>query len=597
MDMTTRELRKAYLDFFSARGHAVIPSSSLIPENDPTVLFTTAGMQPLVPYLLGALHPAGRRLVNVQKCIRTSDIDEVGDATHLTFFEMLGNWSLQDYFKKESIAWSFEFLTHILQIPLEKLAFSVFAGEGEIPRDEESAALWMSLGVSPERIAYLGKEDNWWGPAGQTGPCGPDTEIFFWTGTKPAPKVFEAKDARWVEIWNNVFMQYEKDAQGIFHLLADPSVDTGMGMERTVAVLNGMANVYEIEDFQHLFRILETRGKATNLQEEERWRALRIVSDHVRAAVMIMGDGVIPSNKDQGYILRRLIRRAVRYGRLLGITNIFLADLAQTVVEDFSDRYPVLKEKSVFIGEILTAEEEKFSKTLEKGLKEFERLCAQKKIIGGQEAFLLYATFGFPLELTQEMATAKGQKIDEKTFHAEFQKHQELSRSGAEQKFSGGLADHSEETTKLHTTTHLLQSALRHVLGPQVFQRGSNITQERLRFDFSFERKMTSEEITQTEQFVNHAIEHSLPIVMETMTVEQAKERGALGVFEEKYAKLGSQVKVYSIGNQQDGFVSVEVCGGPHVENTSVLGHFTILKEEAVSAGVRRIKAVLEKSP
>lgn len=593
--MTTRELRKAYLQFFSEKNHVVIPSASLIPENDPTALFITAGMQPLVPYLLGEIHPAGRRLVNVQKCIRTRDIEEVGDHTHLTFFEMLGNWSLQDYFKKESIAWSFEFLTKVLQLPLGKLAFTVFAGEGGVPKDEESAALWISLGVSPKRIAYLGQEDNWWGPAGQTGPCGPDTEVFFWTGSDPAPETFDPQEKLWVEIWNNVFMQYRKDEVGDLHLLSKPNVDTGMGLERTVVALNGLRSVYEIDSFQRLIHVEEAMSGKVYRQSEELTRAMRIIADHTRAATMIISDGIIPSNKDQGYVLRRLIRRAVRYGKSLGITKPFLATLASVAIKDLQEFYPELEKNAEQIFSVLTGEEEKFLKTLEKGLKEFEKMFEGDCQIRGESAFVLYSTFGFPLELTEELMRERGQTVDHQKFTEEFKKHQDLSRAGAEQKFSGGLADHSEKTTKLHTATHLLQAALRQVLGPHVFQRGSNITEERLRFDFSHGEKLSFEQLQTVEQFVNEQIEKALPVRCENMPTALAKEKGATGIFEKTYEKLGSQVKVYFIGDEQRGYVSKEVCGGPHVENTADLGRFTIIKEESVAAGVRRIKATLKK--
>ncbi|HBR80759.1 MAG: Alanine-tRNA ligase [Candidatus Uhrbacteria bacterium GW2011_GWE2_45_35] len=595
--MTPNELRQSYLDFFSQKEHTVIPSASLVPENDPTVLFITAGMQPLVPFLLGEAHPSGHRLVDVQKCIRTGDVDEVGDNTHLTFFEMLGNWSLQDYFKNDSITWSFEFLTKVLNLPLEKLAFTVFVGEVGIPRDEESAKLWMSLGVPENRVAYLGREDNWWGPAGQTGPCGPDTEIFYWTGSKAAPEVYDPSDKRWVEIWNNVFMQYNKIEAGKYELLPKPNVDTGMGLERTIVAINGLESVYEIDYFQNLIKEIERLSGKSYQESEETVRAMRIIADHTRAATVIINDGIMPSNKDRGYILRRLIRRAVRYGRGLGIKDGFLSELAKIVVNDLGEVYSDLVKNQPCIFEALTAEENKFSKTLEKGLKEFEKMFSQDQKIDGAEAFILYSTYGFPLELTEEMARDKGQAIDRKAFEIEFKKHQDLSRAGAEQKFAGGLADSSEATTKLHTATHLLQAALRQVLGPHIFQRGSNITAERLRFDFSHPEKVTAEQLRQVEDIVNNAIEKKLPVCFEMLDLAEAKARGAIGVFEDKYEKLGGQLKVYTIGGQAgEDPHSREVCGGPHVENIGNLGRFKIIKEEAVSAGVRRIKAVLEPS-
>jgi len=600
--MTPNQLRKAYLDFFSQKGHAVIPSASLVPENDPTVLFTTAGMHPLVPYLLSEPHPAGKRLTSAQKCIRTGDIDEVGDKTHHTFFEMLGNWSLGDYFKKEAIEWSFEFLTKALCLPLDKLAFTVFDGEEGIPRDDESAEIWKSLGVSEKRVAFLGREDNWWGPAGQTGPCGPDTEMFFWVGAESAPEVFDPKDKRWVEIWNDVFMQYNKNKEGKYELLTKPNVDTGMGLERTLAVLNGLDDNYRTELFWPIIKKIEglsgkkygEKSDSEYINEDKQcWvdvrRQFRIVADHARAATMMINDGVLPSNKDRGYILRRLIRRAVSYGQALGIEKNFLAEVATVVVADLGQVYPELIKNAPCIYEALAIEEEKFSKTLVKGLREFEKMFKSDSKIDGGEAFILYSTYGFPLELTEELAKERGQQINREQFAAEFKKHQDLSRSGAEQKFAGGLADHSEETTKLHTATHLLQAALRQALGPQVFQRGSNITVERLRFDFSYPEKLTNEQLAEVETIVNRAIQEKLPVVCETLDLVEAKAAGALGVFENKYEKLGGKVKVYSIGS-----VSSEVCGGPHVENTSDLGHFKIIKEEAVAAGIRRIKAILE---
>jgi len=592
--MTPNDLRQAYLNFFKEKGHAIIPSASLIPENDPTVLFTTAGMHPLVPYLLGEPHPAGRRLADVQKCIRTGDIDDVGDNTHLTFFEMLGNWSLQDYFKKESIAWSFEFLTQVLKLPLQNLAFTVFKGEEGIPCDNESADLWKSFGVSEKRIAFLGREDNWWGPAGQTGPCGPDTEIFYWTGTEAAPEVYDSKNKKWVEIWNNVFMQYKKDEAGKYELLSKPSVDTGMGLERTVVAINGLKSVYEINYFQNLFLVIKDLSGKKYSDSKENSRAMRIIADHVRAATMMINDGIVPSNKDRGYILRRLIRRAVRYGRQLEIKKNFLSEIARVVINDLGETYSDLIKNQDCIFEVIATEEEKFSKTLEKGLREFEKMFKDDLKIDGEEAFVLYSTYGFPLELTEEIAKERGQQIDREVFAAEFKKHQDLSRSGAEQKFTGGLADHSVETTKLHTATHLLQAALRQVLGSHIFQRGSNITVERLRFDFSHPEKVTSEQLEKVEQIVNQAVEQNLLVNCQVVDLVEAKAMGAIGVFEDKYEKLGGKVKIYTIGGQVDkNPVSREVCGGPHVENTADLGRFKILKEEAVSAGVRRIKAVL----
>jgi len=581
---TAEKLKKKYLEFFQAKGHAIIPSASLIPENDPTVLFTSAGMHPLVPYLLGEKHPVGSRLCNVQKCLRLGDIDEVGDSRHLTFFEMLGNWSLGEYWKKEAIEMSFEFLAKVLEIPLEKLAISCFAGEPEnnIPQDGESAEIWKLLGLPAERIAFLGRQDNWWGPAGQTGPCGPDTEMYYWTGPGPAPKVFDVKDRNWLEIWNDVFMQYNKTADGKYEELKQKNVDTGLGVERTAAALNGFDNVYEIESFQAIIKkIEELSGK----RYQEHQKEFRIIADHLRAATFILGDqkGIIPANLDQGYVLRRLIRRAVRHGRLIGIKEIFTFKIAEVVIKNYSADYQELKKNRDFIVEQLIREEEKFLQTLEKGMKEFNKLAT--KDISGYDAFILFSSYGFPLEMTKELAEEKGIKIDEAGFDKEFKKHQDLSRAGAEQKFKGGLADNSETSARMHTAAHLLLAALRQVLGDQVFQKGSNITPERIRFDFSYGEKMTPEQIKRVENLVNEQIQKEIPVICEEMPLEEAKKRGAMGVFEHKY---GDKVKVYTIG----GFSS-EICGGPHTKNTADLSHFKILKEESSSAGVRRIKAVI----
>jgi len=578
--ITSRELKNKYLAFFKARGHAVIPSASLVPENDPTVLFTTAGMHPLVPYLLGEKHPGGRRLCDVQKCVRTGDIDEVGDNVHLTFFEMLGNWSLGDYWKQEMIGWSFEFLTQELNIPLTKLAVTCFAGEAEtgIAKDDDSAQIWMSLGVPPARVAFLGRADNWWGPAGQTGPCGPDTEMFFWTGQEAAPAVFDPKDKRWVEIWNDVFMQYHKNADGRFEELKQKNIDTGMGVERTVAVLNGFDNVFAIPVFAPVV------AKIKSLAQSDDQKAIRIIADHLRAATFMLAEMLEPSNVERGYVLRRLIRRSVRYGRGLSITGIFCHQIAEVVIKEMSGDYPELKSKRDFIISQLIKEEEKFSDTLEKGLKEFTKLAMAD--ISGHEAFILFSTYGFPLEMTKELAAEKGIRVDEAGFEAEFKKHQELSRAGAEQKFKGGLADNSEITARLHTATHLMLAALRKVLGDHVLQKGANITAERIRFDFSHPEKMTAEQIKQVEDLVNEQIAKKTEVICHEVDLEEAKRQNAMGVFEHKY---GEKVKVYTIGD-----FSNEICGGPHAKNTGELGHFKIMKEESSSSGVRRIKAVLE---
>ena len=594
--MTANELRKLFLEFFVTKGHTIISSASVIPENDPTVLFTTAGMHPLVPYLMGEKHPAGQRLVNVQKCIRTGDIDDVGDASHLTFFEMLGNWSLGDYFKKEMIPWSWEFLTSPkwLGIDADRLAFSVFEGDEHAPRDTESYDLWRSCGVPAERIFYLPKENNWWGPAGLTGPCGPDTEMFIIGEGEPCgPDCSPACSCgHYLEIWNDVFMQYNKQADGTYVPLAHKNVDTGMGLERTIGVLTGKKTVYETDLFSGIIaRIEQLSGKQYQGAEEDILRAFRIVADHMRTSTFILGDarGVSPSNVDQGYVLRRLIRRAVRFGRQLGLEDGFTAEIALTIIEQYREVYPELEQNRSFVLEQLLLEEKRFQRTLNQGLREFEkaigRMEPNQKTIDGRDAFKLYDTYGFPVEITMELARERGLKVDEADFQERFRQHQLNSQAGAEQRFKGGLADHDEETTKLHTATHLLHAALRKVLGEDVHQKGSNITAERLRFDFTFGRKMTPEEIAQVQQLVNEAIQQKLPVTMEEMTVDEAKAQGAIGLFESKY---GDRVRVYTA----EGF-SKEICGGPHVENTGELGSFKIQKEESSSAGVRRIKAVV----
>lgn len=625
--LTAKELRKLFLEFFKEKKHAIISSASLIPEHDPTVLFTTAGMHPLVPYLMGQPHPSGKRLANCQKCIRTDDIDEVGDPSHLTFFEMLGNWSLGDYWKKEAIEWSYEFLTDKkwLGIDKNKIYISVFKGDEDapksqkhrnsrgisssqnsenfveskisddhqnsvrVPRDEESAKVWQSLGIPKERIFFFPKKDNWWGPAGKTGPCGPDTEMFVDTGKEPCSK--ECKPGcscgKYFEVWNDVFMQYNKTGEGKYEKLKQQNVDTGMGLERTAAILQGKKTVYDIETFKPIVdRIKKLAG--INEANEKQELSIRIITDHIRAATFILGDdlGIVPSNLDQGYILRRFIRRAIRHGKLLGIEKEFLIELAKMIIELHKEDYKELEKNKDFILNELRKEDEKFRATLEKGLRKFEAM-AQDKLISGKEAFLLFQSFGFPIEMTEELAKEKNIKVDVKVFEEEFKKHQELSRVGAEKKFKGGLGDHSAETTKLHTATHLLNQALREVLVKrEIFQKGSNITPERLRFDFNFDRKLTPEEIKRTEDWINERIKEELPIKKEEMTVEEAKKKGAQGVFENKY---GEKVFVYSVGSK-----SIEICGGPHVQNTKELGHFKIIKEESIAAGVRRIKAVLE---
>lgn len=587
------ELRSMFLKFFKGHGHAVISSASVIPENDPTVLFTTAGMHPLVPYLMGAKHPAGNRLTDVQKCVRTGDIDDVGDFSHLTFFEMLGNWSLGDYFKEQMIPWSWEFLTspEYLGLPKDRLAFSVFAGDADCPRDEESAELWRRCGVADDHIFFLPKENNWWGPAGITGPCGPDTEMFIITDKEPCgPNCSPACSCgRYLEIWNDVFMQYNKKADGTFEPLEQKNVDTGMGLERTICVLNGKKSVYETDLFADILKkISELSGKEYG-SDDETTRAFRIIADHMRTSTFIMGDdrGVSPSNVDQGYVLRRLIRRAVRYGMGIGMPEGFTGEVAKVIIEQYKDVYPELKRNEAFVLEQLSLEESRFARTLKQGNREFEKLVekVQDGQIDGVSAFHLYDTYGFPVEMTQELARERGLTVDMDGFHECFRKHQATSQAGAEQRFKGGLADHSEQSARLHTATHLMHAALRKVLGPEVAQKGSNITAERLRFDFSFGRKMTKEELAEVERLVNEAIESHTPITCEEMTVAEAKEQGAIGLFESKY---GEQVKVYTMGPY-----SKEICGGPHAQNTGDLVSFKIKKEESSSAGVRRIKAVI----
>lgn len=595
--MTAHELRQKYIEFFKEHGHAQISGKSLVPENDPTVLFTTAGMHPLVPYLLGQEHPAGSRLVNYQKCIRTGDIESVGDSSHLTFFEMLGNWSLGDYFKEGAIKMSYEFLTSEkwLGIPPEKISITVFEGDEKVARDDESAEVWKSVGIPAARIYYLSREDNWWGPAGQTGPCGPDSEMFIDTGKelcgpdcKPG-----CSCGKYFEVWNDVFMQYNKQADGSFASLERKCVDTGMGIERTAAILQGKGSVYETEVFVPIIEGIERITGTKYDQDETTDTSIRIIADHIKTSVFILGDeqSITPSNLGQGYILRRLIRRAVRHGRKLGVEQHFLAELAGIVLDMYKQPYPILDEQRETILNELNTEEERFFTTLKKGEHEFEKMLPgllknPKKIIPGRIAFKLYDTYGFPIEITEELAAEHGMTVDKEGFKKAFQKHQELSKQGADKTFKGGLADQSEKTTALHTATHLLHRALRQVLGDHVQQKGSNITPERLRFDFVHPDKMSPEEISRVEEIVNEVIERDLPVTMETMTIEEARDAGALAFFDSKY---GEQVKVYSVGD-----FSKEVCGGPHVEHTSQLGRLKIKKEQSSSAGVRRIRAVLD---
>lgn len=592
--MKANELRRMYIDFFLKHGHKEIYSASLIPENDPSVLFTTAGMHPLVPYLLGTKHPAGRRLVDFQKCLRTGDIDEVGDACHLTFFEMMGNWSLNDYFKEESITMSHEFLTQVLNIPQEKISVSVFGGDDEVPKDMETYNIWRSLGYPAERIHFYTRKENWWGPAGETGPCGPDTEIFFDTG-KPAcgPDCGPACSCgKYVEIWNNVFMEYNKTKEGTYEKMPIHNVDTGLGLERVLAIVNGEATAYDTELFIPIISAIEQNtGVSYSGASDDTVFAFRVIADHMRAATFILGDdkAVTPSNVDQGYILRRIIRRTMRYLKKLGTCNGVMAKIADVIIDKYCDIYPELSRNAQFVIDQLNKEEATFNKTLDQGMKVASKIMnalPAGSTIDGPTAFKLYDTYGFPLEFTQELAQEKSLSVDVAGFNTCFQEHQAKSRAGAEKKFKGGLADASAETARLHTATHLLNGALRRVLGDSVFQKGSNITAERLRFDFSFDRKMTPEEIAEVTRIVNEAIDKDIPVICEEMTVEEAKNAGAIGVFGEKY---GEQVKVYTV----DGY-SKEICGGPHATRTGELKCFKIQKESSSSAGVRRIKAVID---
>ena len=594
-NVNAKQLRQMWFDFFRKHGHAIIGSASLIPENDPTVLFTTAGMHPLVPYLLGEKHPAGVRLADVQKCVRTGDIDEVGDASHCTFFEMLGNWSLGDYFKDEMIPWSYEFLTspEYLGIDPKRLAVSVFAGDADCPRDERSAELWEKAGIARDRIFFLPKENNWWGPAGITGPCGPDSEMFIDNGQpKCCDECSPACDCgKYLEIWNDVFMQFNKTVDGKYEPLKQKNVDTGMGLERTLCILQGKKSVYETDLFAPIIAAIESIGSGKYGADEETTKAIRIVADHIRTSVFMIGDekGVACSNVDQGYILRRLLRRAVRFAKKLDIEIGKLTVVAEAVIEEYKDVYPELEINRDRIVNEITAEEERFERTLQGGIKEFEKLCHYLvgDTISGKASFKLYDTYGFPIEMTVELAKEKGLKVNIDDFNKAFAEHQQKSHAGAEQKFKGGLADHSEATARLHTATHLMHRALKEVLhDDNANQKGSNITEERLRFDFTFPRALTPEEIREVEDKVNEAIKADVPVVCEEMTVEEAREQGAVGLFTAKY---GEKVKVYTMGKY-----SKEICGGPHASHTGELGHFRIVKEQSSSAGVRRIKAVLE---
>jgi alanyl-tRNA synthetase len=619
--MTANELRQKYLDFFKSKEHSVIPSASLMPENDPTVLFTTAGMHPLVPYLMGENHPGGKRVTDVQKCIRTGDIDDVGDNRHLTFFEMLGNWSFGDYFKQEAISWSWEFLTakEWLGLDPNRLYVTVFMGNDDSPIDEESISVWQEqfakVGITAEvcpygakidgnrnyRVFTLPAKDNWWGPAGETGPCGPCSEMFYDVRPEDGPLTLtfdeEVDRFRIMEIWNDVFMEFNKLAPGKYEKLSQKNVDTGMGLERTITVLTGKQTVFDTEIFRTIFDKIETLSGLTYGQDEKNDKAMRVIADHLKAATFIMGDdkGVAPSNNAHGYVVRRLIRRAIRYGRQLGLDGKpWIKEVVLTIINDNAHVYPELGKNREFVFEQFKDEEEKFSKSLENGLKEFEKLKNKtqiaERLISGSDAFNLYQTYGFPVEITKELAAEAGLTIDEQAFNQELEKHQELSRTASAGMFKGGLADASDETKKLHTAAHLMLAALRQVLGDHVQQKGSNITAERLRFDFSHPDKMTPEQISQVEAIVNRNIADDLPVSYQEMTLDEAKAIGATGVFESKY---GEKVKVYTAG-EGENIASREICGGPHVDRTGILGIFKIQKEESSSAGVRRIKAVLE---
>ena len=585
--MKAIELRRKYIEFFEKHGHKVIPSAPVVPENDPTVLFTTAGMHPLVPYLLGEPHPQGKRLTDYQKCIRTGDIDSVGDPSHLTFFEMMGNWSLGDYFKKESIAMSYEFLRDVLGFDMNKISVTVFAGGDGIPRDEEAAETKKKAGIPKERIFYCSREHNWWGPAGETGPRGPDTEIFYDTGKEKCSEHCDptCSCGKYLEIWNNVFMQYNKKQDGTYEPLKAPNVDTGLGLERVISLLQGKNNVYETELFADIIEKIKEMSTEYNIE------SARIIADHLRASMFMIVDGVRPSNVEQGYVLRRLLRRVIRHMRKIGFDPNNINVLVEKFVDVLTEMYPEIPANKQTILEVIVEEKDKFLKTLEHGEKEFAKNVEKAKAEGkdkleGQVVFRLYDTFGFPPEMTAELAAEKDMKIDMEEFNELFKKHQELSRAGSEAKFKGGLADHSEKTTAYHTATHLLHKALQIVLGEHATQKGSNITAERLRFDFANPQKVTPEQLKQVEDIVNEQIQRDLPVTCEEMSLEDAKASGATGLFANKY---GDKVKVYTIGD-----FSKEICGGPHVARTGNMGHFRIVKEEGVAAGIRRIKAVLE---
>lgn len=579
-------IKDLYIDFFVSKGHKQIPSAPVVPENDPSVLFNTAGMQPLIPYLMGQTHPYGTRLCDYQKCIRTNDLDNIGDTYHHTFFEMLGNWSLGDYFKEEAIEWSFEFLTKVLNIPIERLAVTVFAGNDTIPFDEVSYNKWLSLGIKKERIAKT-VDDNFW-IAGESGPCGPDSEMFYWRSNDEIPEKFDTEDERWVEIWNDVFMQYNKSSDGTITELPKKNVDTGMGVERVTAILEGVNDNYESSIWKD---IIELISKISNLPYKGNEQSMRIIADHLRTSVFISADyaGVKPSNVGQGYILRRLIRRAIRHAKKLGIdiSSNWEEEIATLIISKYEKYYNELIDNKNIVLEVLKNEKEKFNRTLEKGLREFEKVTKDNKDIDATTAFKLYDTYGFPIELTVELAKERNINVDEEGFKDKFKAHQELSRTASAGQFKGGLSGNNEIETKYHTATHLLNAALKVVVNKDVHQKGSNITDERMRFDFSCDHKLSDEEKQKTEDLVNEWIKDGLKVTVEEMSKEDAIKSGAECMFIEKYPDI---VTVYTIGDN----ISKELCGGPHVKNTNELGHFKIVKEEASSAGVRRIKAILE---
>lgn len=589
--MQTNAIRAKYLEFFHSKDHAIIPSAPLIPENDPSVLFNTAGMQPLVPYLLGKPHPMGKRLVDVQKCVRTGDIDDVGDDTHLTFFEMLGNWSLGDYFKQESITWSWEFLTasEWLALDPKKLSVTVFEGDKNAPRDDESAEIWRALGVPEERIAYLPAEDNWWA-AGPTGPCGPDTEIFYWVGTGAPQGNKGSHPKEWMEIWNNVFMQYNRLDEKTLEKLPAPCVDTGMGLERTSVTINGLENVYETDAFAPAIEKIRSLVGDNYIE-----RSARIIADHVRAAVHMIADGALPKNVDQGYVLRRLIRRAIREFHRMSLKDPGLAEVAKIFIDQFASVYASVGESTDKVLDTLVAEEKKFQQTIEKGLREVEKRLVSGRLTG-KDAFELFSTYGFPLEMTEELAVERGIGINQEEFQQEFQQHQDLSRTAAAGKFKGGLADHSAKVTAYHTATHLMLAGLRKELGTDVHQAGSNITEERTRFDFTYPEKVPRETLDRVETYVNEAIAAGVLVTTMVMEKDAAQAAGVEGSFWEKYPE---KVTVYQVKGPDGTVYSQELCGGPHVATTAdiaVFGRFRIVKEEASSSGVRRVKAVLEAS-